>query len=598
MSKQTVSQLLQGRYHILQSLGAGVFGQIYIVEDVDYPERPRYVVKQLKVNNYQSNSYFYYLKLRFFTETETLKHLGQHDQIPQLITCFEENDRFYLVEEYISGQPLSVELKQNQQQGRKWDTTAAMAFLEDALGILEFVHSQGFIHCDLKPENLIRRSCDGKLVLIDFGSIQPIDFSIDTELLISQIPVSSLGYIPPEQFLGQTQPNSDIYALGMIALQGLTGLTPLQLKINPANNDLPWCCENTKIDDYLTVFISQMIRYNYQDRFHSASEAIWVFQQITWQHNTEAIMSPKSSKVPEPKAKIVPVKNQNSTVKSDPLLAGMRWGIMINSLVVGLGAYSLASQSQLHPETVTLSQAISEYQAGNLGKAINLAKSIPPYSNVYPEAQDSIAEWQKQWQADTENYLVAEQALNKGKLSEAMRAVPQIPYTLYWRSKREKILEQTQANLEAKTNNLLSQAYGKAKIKDFSAALEYLHQIPPETAAGAILQQKLVEYNQKRQMRAGYFLHKAYQKALVNDFSGAIKLLDKVPQDTSIYPQAQIKLKEYSEKLLLREKIKGIVNQTKMSVVSQPNLFSQKDSDANIAYFSTPDYPVEVNIST
>jgi serine/threonine protein kinase len=220
MSKQTVSQLLQGRYHILQSLGVGVFGQIYIVEDVDYPERPRYVLKQLKVNNYQSDSYFDYLKLRFLTETETLKHLGQYDQIPQLITCFEENDWFYLVQEYISGQPLSVELKQNQQQGCKWDTTAAMAFLEDALGILEFVHSQGFIHCDIKPENLILRSCDGKLVLIDFASIQPIDFRIDTELLISQIPVSSLGYIPPEQFLGQTQPNSDIYALGIIALQG------------------------------------------------------------------------------------------------------------------------------------------------------------------------------------------------------------------------------------------------------------------------------------------------------------------------------------------------------------------------------------------
>jgi serine/threonine protein kinase len=142
MSKQTVSQLLQGRYHILQSLGVGVFGQIYIVEDVDYPERPRYVVKQLKVNNYQSDSYFDYLKLRFLTETETLKHLGQYDQIPQLITCFEENNWFYLVQEYISGQPLSVELKQNQQQGCKSDTTAAMAFLEDALGILEFVHSQ------------------------------------------------------------------------------------------------------------------------------------------------------------------------------------------------------------------------------------------------------------------------------------------------------------------------------------------------------------------------------------------------------------------------------------------------------------------------
>jgi spermidine/putrescine-binding protein len=83
-----------------------------------------------------------------------------------------------------------------------------------------------------------------------------------------------------------------------------------------------------------------------------------------------------------------------------------------------------------------------------------------------------------------------------------------------------------------------------------------------------MLQQKLVEYNLKQQMRAGYFLYKAYQKALVNDFSGAIKLLDKIPQDTSIYPQAKIKLKDYHEKFLLREKIEKIFTQKKMSTVS------------------------------
>jgi hypothetical protein len=101
----------------------------------------------------------------------------------------------------------------------------------------------------------------------------------------------------------------------LLSKEGLTGLIPLQLKINPANNDLPWCCENTKIDDYLTVFISQIISYKYQERLQSASEVIWVFQHITWKHQTEAIVSPKSSIVDEPKAKIVTVKNQNTTLK-------------------------------------------------------------------------------------------------------------------------------------------------------------------------------------------------------------------------------------------------------------------------------------------
>lgn len=597
MNQQIIGKLLQGRYQIVQSLGAGVFGQTYIAEDVDYPEKPKYVVKQLKVNSYQSTSYFDYLRLRFLTETETLKHLGGHNQIPQLITCFEENERFYLVQEYIAGQPLSVELHRNKQMERQWSVPEVMEFLEDALGILAFVHSQGFIHCDIKPENLIRRNSDGKLVLIDFGSIQPIDFSIDAELPISQIPVTSLGYIPPEQFLGQTQPNSDLYALGMIAIQGLTGLTPLQLTIDPATNEIPWCHENNPSDDYLAVFLSQMIRYNYQERFQSANEALWVFKHIKWENQLEEIVTAQS-----PVSVETSVKNQNNKNnkqrKSDPLLAGMRLGLTINSVIVGLGVYALVNNSLSYSETGTLSKAIAEYQAGDLEKAISLAKSIPSYSNVYPEAQETIAEWQKQWHNDTKKYLVAEQALNDGKLSQVMDVIPQIPYTSYWRTKREKLIEKTLTSLEQKTHSLLNKAYASAENRDFSAALEYLRQVPPESSAGAIVQKKLAEYNQKKQMRAGYFLHTAYQKALISDFSSAIKFLEKIPQDTDVYPQAQTKLQEYKTKLKIREKVQTTLRLKKVFPVNQSTTLGQIDSDTKTAYFSSPDSPREINISS
>ncbi|WP_071189032.1 protein kinase [Trichormus sp. NMC-1] len=593
MNQQIINSLLQGRYQILQSLGAGVFGQTYIAEDIDDPEKPRYVVKQLKVNNYQSTSYFDYLRLRFLTETETLKHLGVHNQIPQLITCFEENERFYLVQEYIAGQPLSVELHKNKQMEKLWSVPEALAFLEDALGILEFVHSQGFIHCDIKPENLIRRSTDDKLVLIDFGSIQPIDFSTDAELPISQIPVTSLGYIPPEQFLGQTQPNSDIYALGMIAIQGLTGLTPLQFNIDPATNEIPWDHDNKPGNDYLAVFLSQMIRYNYQERFQSAKEALWVFKHIRWENHLGEIAAVKSP---------ISVENNNNKnnkkTKSAPLLAGMRLGITINSVVVGLGVYGLVNNSLSSSETGTLSQAIAEYQAGDLEKAINLAKSIPSYSNVYPEAQDTIAEWQKQWHNDTKKYLVAEQALNDGKLSEVMDVIPQIPYTSYWRTKREKLVETTITNLEEKTRTLLNKAYASAENRDFSAALEYLRQVPPESSAGTIIQNKLAEYNQKKQMRAAYFLHTAYQKALINDFSSAIKFLEKISQDTDVYPQAQIKLQEYKTKLEIREKVQNTLRLKKVSPINQSTTLGKIDSNTKTAYFSSPDSPREINIGS
>ncbi|MBU7585297.1 MAG: protein kinase [Nostoc sp. TH1S01] len=547
MSHYMIGKVLQSRYQIVESLGAGVFGQTYTAIDIEYPENPKYVVKQLKTNNCQT-SYLETLRLHFLTETETLKRLGSHPQIPELIACFEENERLYLVQEFVEGHDLTAELPINQLWGCLWTESEVVEFLEDVLQILEFVHSQSVIHCDIKPENLIRRCVDGKLVLIDFGSIQSVKFSLDTELPIDWIPVTSLGYIPPEQFIGQTRPNSDIYALGMIAIQALTGLEPLQFKIDPQTNEIIWRLPDTLVSDYLAAILSQMIRYDFQERFQSAGEVLRVLKQMRRETQLSQVL-PTQYHEPSPIVRSSDDTQQNLTSdKLAPLMTGMKVGLAANSLLMGFGVYSLLNNSPAYSESETLYKATENYQAGDLQGAIALAKSIPSYSNVYPEVQATIEIWQKQWLQAAEQYLLAEQALNEGRWSDVLKTSTQVPDILYWQSKTDLLVQQARVNIETQTQSLLAKAYEKAEARDFSAALKYLRQIPQDSSAGAIVQKKLAEYNQKRQIRAAYFLQNAYKKAAFGDFDGAVKFLRQIPKDTKVYAQAQTKLQEYTQK--------------------------------------------------
>ncbi|GAB1545346.1 hypothetical protein NUACC21_80220 [Scytonema sp. NUACC21] len=554
MTNHMIGKVLQGRYQIVQTLGAGVFGETYVAVDIENPENPKCVVKQLKVTSVQP-SYLQILRLRFLTETETLKHLGHHNQIPELISCFEENERFYLVQEFIEGHALTAELPINPELGYLWSESEVVEFLQEVLNILDFVHAQGVIHCDVKPENLIRRACDSNLVLIDFGSIQPIDFGSDTVLPIYRIPVTSLGYIPPEQFIGQTQANSDIYALGMIAIQALTGQTPLQLKLDPNTQEIIWRSNTTPVSDYLSAVISQMVRHNCKDRYQSVGEVLRALQQMpleTWQSQTVVDVPYTVSDTDNNGSSKVKTNRSVSSPKSSPVLTGVKVGLAANSLVMGFGVYSLVYNTPAYSETETLYKATEEFQSGDLQGAIALAKSIPSNSNVYPEAQASIEEWEQQWQDADRQYKAAEKAFHEGRWSEVLRTASKIPDNLYWQSKTDKLVEQAQVNIEEETKKLLSKAYERASLKDFSTALNYLRQIPEETSAGALVQQKLTEYNKKKEIRAAYLLQKAYSKAAERDFGSAVQFLQQVPKDTPVYNTAQVKLTEYSQKQRLQ----------------------------------------------
>lgn len=595
MTNYMIGKVLQERYQIVQSLGAGVFGQTYISVDIENPHNPKCVVKQLKVTSLQP-SFLQDLRLRFLTETRTLKHLGHHKQIPQLISCFEENERFYLVQEFIEGHSLSAELPENKNPEFFWSENGVVNFLKDVLNILEYVHSQGVIHCDIKPENLIRRARDGKLVLIDFGSIQPVDFGKDEVLPIYSIPVTSLGYIPPEQFIGQTQPSSDIYALGMIAIQALTGLTPLQLKKHPSNNEVLWRSRNTAVSDYVAAVISKMTRYKHQQRFTTASEVLQALKHIPVNPASQIIDAEYTVYSDAPQNNSYFRREESEKSDSTPLLTGMKIGLAANSAIIGFGAYSLMNYSPVSGENQTLSEAQKEFQSGDLQGAIALVKSIPNDSNVYPEAQATIGEWQQEWQIAAEKYEAAKTAFEQNRWGDVINNSIEIPDISYWQTKIDAYSKRARAYIELHKDEYLAKAYEKAAERDFSTALHYLRQISEHSSDGELIAQKLAEYEEKQLIRATYLLQQAYNQAELGKFDTAIEYLREVPEGTPAFAKARVKLAEYNSKKRIIAKLDKAAADELNSAIDNTDSFIRTRSSTRIQDFQAGTYLHEVNI--
>lgn len=271
-----LGKLLDRRYEVTQVLGSGGFGRTYLAQDTRRPGNPTCVVKQLKPLSSDPN-FLETARRLFNSEAETLEQLGNHDQIPRLLAYFEEDQEFYLVQEFIEGHTLTQEL----QPGQRWEESRVIELLQEVLGILDFVHRHGVIHRDIKPDNIIRRTSDNKLVLVDFGAVKQIrtQFAATQGRASHTVAVGTPGYMASEQALGQPRPSSDIYALGVIGIQSLTGLMPVSFQEDLSTGEILWQHLVT-VSRGMAKILSKMVRYHFKDRYQSAAEAIEELQLL------------------------------------------------------------------------------------------------------------------------------------------------------------------------------------------------------------------------------------------------------------------------------------------------------------------------------
>ncbi|MDZ7962781.1 MAG: serine/threonine-protein kinase [Aulosira sp. DedQUE10] len=272
---QPLITLLRGRYRVIKVLSdEGGFGRTYLAEDADKLNE-WCVVKQFAPKIQDTSTLKKAVEL-FKDEAKQLQKLGEHPQIPTLLAYFEQDNYLFLLQQYINGQNLLQELR----TGVIYSKSKILELLLDLLPILKFIHERGVIHRDIKPQNIIRRQIDRRLVLIDFGSSKQLTATVHTQIGTT---IGSHGYTPIEQMQdGKAYPSSDLFSLGVTCFHLLSGIRPSQLWMQKGyswvnswqeyltNEDRDGVALNVNVDKVL----DKLLKTDIHQRYHSADEVI------------------------------------------------------------------------------------------------------------------------------------------------------------------------------------------------------------------------------------------------------------------------------------------------------------------------------------
>ncbi|MBW4642281.1 MAG: serine/threonine protein kinase [Goleter apudmare HA4340-LM2] len=328
--------LLNNRYQVIQVLGAGGFGETFLAEDTHMPSRRQCVIKQLKPISNDPQTY-QMIQQRFEREAATLEYLGKSsDQIPELYAYFSENGQFYLVQEWIHGQTLREVV---QAKGYESETQVREILLS-LLPVLDYIHSRGIIHRDIKPDNIILRSLDSKPVLIDFGAVKETIRSVvnSTNYPTQSMVIGTPGYMPSEQAIGRPVYATDIYSLGVTAIFLLTGKQPYELETHKQTGEILWQNYAPQVSPNLAQVINQAIKPQAGDRYTTASKMLYALQ-------TSTNSSSKTFTIPPTVAKNT---RQTEVLSSQPQIPANNWQkptIIFGSLLIGslFGAVAISN---------------------------------------------------------------------------------------------------------------------------------------------------------------------------------------------------------------------------------------------------------------
>lgn len=215
---KNIGKKLDGRYEITERIGEGGMADVYRANDV--VDQKTVAVKILKKEYAEKEEFID----RFRNESKAIAALD-HPNIVKVYDVGFSNRIQFIVMEYIDGITLNEYMEQSKPLGWK----DAVHFATQILRALQHAHSKGIVHRDIKPQNIMMLR-DGTIKVMDFGIAK---FARETGKTCTDKAIGTVHYISPEQARGaETSAKSDLYSVGVLLFEMLTGKKPFDTETN------------------------------------------------------------------------------------------------------------------------------------------------------------------------------------------------------------------------------------------------------------------------------------------------------------------------------------------------------------------------------
>jgi tRNA A-37 threonylcarbamoyl transferase component Bud32 len=287
MNTSLIGQSL-GRYRILEQLGEGGMATVYKAYDTRL-ERD-VAIKVIRRGAFPPDQLEMMLK-RFEREAQSLAKLS-HPNIVKVMDFGEYEDSPYLVMEYLPGGTFKQRL------GRPVPWQEAVRLLIPIARALEYAHEHNIIHRDIKPANILLTE-KGQPMLTDFGIAKILETNETANLTGTGVGIGTPDYMAPEQWMGTSTPQSDIYSLGVVFYEMVTGRkpyvadTPVAILLKQTNDQLPRPTQFVpNLPDAVEKILIKALAKNLQDRYQNISEFLAALDKLNYQNDKVSSMKP------------------------------------------------------------------------------------------------------------------------------------------------------------------------------------------------------------------------------------------------------------------------------------------------------------------